>query len=136
MGGEVFDQNLRETEGPTVLNGNSSWAESWRGLGNWLHYHVDSTGFARPQVLTFLSDPLAITASFVPVVAAVAMISFGRDRDRVLFGSMMLFGLVMMVGLYPLDDPSPYGDLLVQRLRHRSAAWKCSATTTRRGRAR
>lgn len=112
MGAEVFDQNLRETEAPTVLNGNSSWAESWRGLGNWLLYHIDSTGFSRPQILPYLSDPIVITASFVPVAAAVAMVSFGRGRERVLFGAMMIMGLTMMVGLYPLRDPSVYGRLL------------------------
>lgn len=112
VGGEIFDQNLRETEAPNVLNGNSSWAESWRGLGSWLLYHRDVTGFSRPQVLAYLSEVGSALASFAPPVAAAIGVVALRGRIRVLFAALMAMGLVLMVGLYPLSDPSPYGQAL------------------------
>jgi hypothetical protein len=112
LAGEVFAQNLRETENPLTLSGNSSWFESWRGLGGWLIYHRDSTGPAVPQVGLFLRQPAALVVSgLLPVLAVLAAVLL-RNRDRLIMAAMMLSGLVLMVGLYPPDDRVPMGRLV------------------------
>jgi arabinofuranan 3-O-arabinosyltransferase len=112
LGGEGYQQNLRETESPSVLNGASSWSESWRGLGSWLLYHRDQTGLARPQVQIYLTSAITILGTFAAPVLALVTMAVSRHRVRILGGAMMALGLTVMVGLYPLDDPSPYGRLL------------------------
>lgn len=112
VGGEGYLQNLRETESPRIVNGNSSWAESWRGLGNWLIYHRDQTGFARPQTGVYLTSGLTTFASFAAPLLAVLGLGTSRRRVRVLAAMVMLMGLTVMVGLFPLDDPAPYGRIV------------------------
>ncbi|MDH3755050.1 MAG: DUF3367 domain-containing protein, partial [Acidimicrobiia bacterium] len=111
-GREFFAQRLRETELATSLSGNSSWAESWRGLGGWLLYFRDGASFARPQTLVFLTGAVAILVSFIPPLLSVIAVGFLRHRDRLLMGAMVLTGVTMMVALFPADDPSPYGRAL------------------------
>jgi arabinofuranan 3-O-arabinosyltransferase len=112
VGNDGYRQNLRETESPLVINGNSSWAESWRGLGSWLLYHRDQTGLARPQASVFLTSAVTIGASFVaPMLALVGLLT-SRRRVALLAGALMLAGLLVMVGRYPLDNPAPYGRFL------------------------
>ncbi len=110
---DVFDQNLRETESPLVLNVNSSWAETWRGLGSWLLYHRDSFGLTRPQTARFLTSWIAIVATFAIPIGAIAGLA-QRRRETALLSMMMLMGLTAMVGLFPTQDPSLYGRFLIE----------------------
>lgn len=112
LSAEIFEQNLRETESPSILNVASSWSESWRGLGAWLTYHRDIRGPASPQTLPYLTQPVTVLATFVPPILALLGLAFSRWRARLLFGLLLLLGLVLMVGLHPIDDPSAYGTLL------------------------
>jgi arabinofuranan 3-O-arabinosyltransferase len=111
-GQELFEQNLRETESPLALNASSSWSESWRGLGGWLLYFRDQTGIVKPQVGIYLDSPITLLATFAVPIMAVAFVMFSKARERLLFGMLMIVGLVLMVGQYPLDDPSPFGRLV------------------------
>ena len=52
-------------------------------------------------------------ATFVVPVAAVATLWRSRWRPRILFGGILVLGLVLMVGAYPLDDTTPYGRFLL-----------------------
>ena len=107
---ELFQQNVRETESPLTLNANSSWSESWRGLGGWLIYFRDQAGAVKPQARVFLTNPSVVAATFVAPALAAAALVFNRSRERILFGVLMLFGLLLMVGQYPISDPSPFGE--------------------------
>ena len=100
--------NLRTTELPDAIARTSSWFESWRGLGSWLTYFSPS-----PESAPYFTEPGVIVASFVaPVVAVLALVVIDR-RQRLLLGSMMLASLVLMVGGYPLNAPSPFGRVLM-----------------------
>lgn len=108
---EVFAQNLRETESSRALNSNSSWAETWRGLGSWLVYFQNSTGLARPATQAYLTSGVTILGTFgIPVCALYGLTR--RRRETPLLGMMMLVGMMMMVGLFPNQDSSIYGRLV------------------------
>ncbi len=109
----TYAQRLDATESPEVISQASSWAESFRGLGNWLTYFPSSLGLIKPQAEPFLTNGWLAAASFVAPLVAVGTVCASRWRPRLLFGTMMLTSLVVMVGAHPLDDPSPYGRLLL-----------------------
>ena len=107
-------ENLRTTELPETVARTSSWFESWRGLGFWLTYFKEfSVGdLLRPQVNSYFTSPALIAASFVAPVGALIVLALGQWRYRLLFGSMLLVSLVLMVGLYGIEGPSPFGQVL------------------------
>jgi len=110
----TYAQRLGVTESPEVIARTSSWSESLRGLGNWLSYFPSPLGLVRPQAEPFLTQPWVVAASFVAPLLAVGTVCLSRWRPRLLFATMMLTSLVLMVGAHPLDDPSPYGELLLE----------------------
>ena len=111
---EEIRENLRLTELPETVARTSSWAESWRGLGFWLTYFNQPSlgGLLRPQAAPFFTSPALIAASFVAPVGALLVLALGQWRYRLLFGSMLLVSLVLMVGQYGIEGPSPFGQVL------------------------
>ncbi len=113
----INDENLALTETVREISRPSSWPESWRGLGLWLAYWGDSRGAIVPQFARFFWAPVVVL-TFAAPLAALAVLWRSRWRPRLLFGAVMLLGLVLMVGAYPLDDTSPYGRLLLWGFDH------------------
>jgi arabinofuranan 3-O-arabinosyltransferase len=113
-GAAAFARRLAETEAPEDLNVASSWSETWRGLGYWLAYFRDRSGLVKPQIVAYLSSAPTVVLTFVPAVAAMIALWRSRWRPRLLFASMALLAIVVMVGAYPLESPSPYGRLLLR----------------------
>lgn len=108
---EVFAQNLRETESSRALNSNSSWAETWRGLGSWLLYFQNSFGLARPATQAYLTSTITVLGTFgIPICALYGLTR--KRREMPLLGMMMLMGMMMMVGLFPNQDSSIYGRIV------------------------
>jgi arabinofuranan 3-O-arabinosyltransferase len=105
----IVAENLSTTELPTTVSKNSSWAESWRGLGFWLSYFRTTTGSARPEAAPFFTNGLVIVTSFAIPVIAIASLWWSRWRARLLFAGMAIVSLVLMVGLYPVARPAPIG---------------------------
>jgi len=113
----INDENLALTETVREISRPSSWPESWRGLGLWLAYWGDSRGAILPQFARFFWAPVVLLTFAAPLTALVVLWR-SRWRPRLLFASVMLLGLVLMVGAYPLDDTSPYGHLLLWGFDH------------------
>ena len=113
----INEENLQLTETVREINRTSSWPESWRGLGFWGAYWGDSRGAIVPQFARFFWWPIVL-ATFVVPAAALAVLWRSRWRPRLLFAGVMLLGLVLMVGAFPLDDPSPYGHALLWAFDH------------------
>jgi len=111
-----FEQRLAETEAPQVSSVTSSWAESFRGLGNWLSYFHQSGSAQKPQGEPYFVAPVVILATFVPPVVAALVLWRSRWRPRVLFAWMIICSLVIMVEAFPLDSPSPIGRFLLDLL--------------------
>ena len=115
--GAINDENLALTETVQEISRPSSWPESWRGLGFWLTYWGDSRGAIVPQFARYFWT-LVVLLTFAAPLMALAVLWRSRWRPRLLFGGVMLLGLVLMVGAYPLDDTSPYGHLLLWGFDH------------------
>ncbi|HEV3451687.1 MAG TPA: alpha-(1-_3)-arabinofuranosyltransferase family protein [Acidimicrobiia bacterium] len=107
-----FAENLGTTELPRTVSSHSTWAESWRGLGNWLSYLRTSLGVARPESISYFTNALVVAATCVIPVVAVAVVWRSRWRPRLVFGGMAVLALVLMVGLYPTDHLTIAGRVL------------------------
>ena len=105
-------ENLSTTELPATVSRNSSWAESWRGLGFWLSYFRTTAGPARPEAGPFFGNALVIASCFAVPVVAIGSMWWSRWRGRLLFAGMAIVSLVLMVGLFPISRPAPIGRVL------------------------
>lgn len=101
------------TESIQTINSVSSFAEVLRGLGMWTMYGQSPvTGPWQPGFMPYLNNPFVIIASFVfPLMALVGLI-VSRGRVRLLAFGMALSAAILMVGLYPPDNPTPFGRVL------------------------
>jgi arabinofuranan 3-O-arabinosyltransferase len=113
----TLSQRLGDTESPATVHVASSWPESLRGLGFWLSYHRDQNGLSRPQGSPYFTNLPLILVTFAIPACALLVLAWSRWRPRLLFGALMLGSLVLMVGAYPVDHPSPYGRLRLSAYR-------------------
>ncbi len=104
--------NLESTETPEVVAATSSASESLRGLGFWLTYFRFGAGSFRSNVDAYFTSPVVVVASFVAVVLAAVAVAVAADRRTGTLAVLAGFATVLMVGLHPVDDPSPIGRLL------------------------
>lgn len=117
VGSGAFAQRLAETESPATVSVASSWSETWRGMGLWLSYFREQGGLLRPQGAGYFTSAPVLLLSFLPGCAALWALARSRWRPRLLFAALMLLSIVIMVGSYPLDDPTPYGRVLLEGYR-------------------
>ncbi len=94
----------------TVSNASSS-TEVVRGLGYWFFYGTDALGPWFESAVTMTESVPAVALSFAIPILALAAALWTRWRYRVFFVGMAIIGLVVSVGAYPFDRPSPYGSL-------------------------
>lgn len=109
---EINQENLLATETAVDISRASSWSESWRGFGFWLAYWSDSRGVVLPQFGSYFWAPV-VAATFVAPVLAVGAVWRTRWRPRLLFAGMLVLGLTLMVGAFPVGQSSPYGRALL-----------------------
>jgi arabinofuranan 3-O-arabinosyltransferase len=114
---EINTENLKLTETVREINRTSSFSESWRGLGFWGAYWGDARGAILPQFARFFWWPVVLLTFAVPAAALVTLWR-SRWRPRLAFAGILLLGLVLMVGAFPLDDPTPYGRGLLWAFDH------------------
>ncbi len=87
----------------------SSPLEVLRGLGNWFFYGRDGLSLWITQSPQFQEQIWLLVATLlIPVLAFVAA-AMTRWRHRAYFVALIAVGLVIAVGTYPYDDPSPVG---------------------------
>ncbi|MGV1037901.1 MAG: alpha-(1-_3)-arabinofuranosyltransferase domain-containing protein [Candidatus Nanopelagicales bacterium] len=101
------------TETIQTINSVSSYSEVLRGLGMWTMYGQSPvTGPWQPGFMPYLNNPFVIIASFVfPLMALVGLV-VSRGRVRLLAFGMALSAAILMVGLNPPDNPTPFGRIL------------------------
>jgi arabinofuranan 3-O-arabinosyltransferase len=100
------------TETPGAINSVNSFAEVLRGLGMWTMYGRGTQGAFQPEYQSFVQSPLVVVGSFGLLVLAGVGARLSRSPARVLGALSVLTGAVVMVGLYPYDDPTPWGRVL------------------------
>ena len=113
----INEENLKLTETVREINRTSSFSESWRGLGFWGAYWGDARGAILPQFARFFWWPIVLLTFAVPA-AALITVWRSRWRPRLAFAGILLLGLVLAVGAFPLDDPTPYGRGLLWAFDH------------------
>lgn len=102
---------LRFTETYKTVSNSSSATEVGRSLGYWFFYGVDTLGpwFKAAETLT-QSIPAVALSLAVPIVC-IACGLWTRFRYRIFFVGLVLAGLVVSVGAFPWDSPTPYGSV-------------------------
>jgi arabinofuranan 3-O-arabinosyltransferase len=115
---DAYAQNLATTEAADSVSRSSSWSESLRGMGQWLQYWNPSGTVVQPWLLPLVANPLIVLLSFVPVVVAFAVVASSRWHPRLLFGTILVMSTALMVGLHPLEQPSPLGSLFKAGFEH------------------
>jgi arabinofuranan 3-O-arabinosyltransferase len=87
----------------------SSPIEVLRGLGNWFFYGRDGLSLWITQSPQYQEQVWLLLATFmIPVLAFVAA-AMTRWRHRAYFVALIAVGVVIAVGTYPYNDPSPLG---------------------------
>lgn len=102
------------TENPADVARTSSYAETMRGLGNWPLYGRSGDREFLGEYTIYLTSPFVVLASFLIPVAVAASLLRSRARERLLVVGLLLCSLPVMVGLFPPEDPSPFGRLLAE----------------------
>ncbi len=85
----------------------SNAVEAARGLGYWLFYVRDPLGFATTASEHFMRSPIAVAISFALLLAGLCGLALVRWRDRRFAALLVGVGIVLAVGVHPIDDPSP-----------------------------
>lgn len=104
---------LAFSETLTDVSTSSTAPEVLRGLGYWLFYIRDAFGATTEASLPHLGRTSIIALNFAFVIAgfaAVATISWAHRRFAVL---LIATGVILAVGVHPIDDPAPMMSLLV-----------------------
>ncbi|MFL6206212.1 MAG: alpha-(1-_3)-arabinofuranosyltransferase family protein [Acidimicrobiales bacterium] len=100
---------LRYSETAESVATTSTANEVLRGLGYWFFYGEDRLGpWIEPSVAYTQSLWLLAATYLIPTLALTAA-AIARFRHRAYFVVLVLLGLVVAVGPYPWDDPSPLG---------------------------
>lgn len=85
----------------------STSAEVWRGMGYWLAYLTDHVSSSTTATLAYVtSRPLMLASYVVPILGLVGL-TVTRFRARRYAIGLVVVGLVLAVGVHPIDDPTP-----------------------------
>lgn len=98
---------LQVTENLETVARTSSPADVLRGLGNWYFYGRDRLGYSIDQAGYYLDDRITVWATVGLSALGLAAAMAVRWRHRARFAALVLAGVVLAVGAWPLDDPSP-----------------------------
>ena len=86
--------------------------EAWRSLGYWLFYVRDRFGPTTSSALPYLSSSPRLLLSYaIPIIALIALIGV-RWVHRRFAALLVAAGLVLAVGVHPIDDRAPLMRLL------------------------
>jgi len=102
---------LDVTENLKMVAGSSNPADLLRGLGNWFLSGSDRLGRWLDQSGAYADDKWLAVATFaIPGLALIGAAAL-RWRHRAYFASLVVVGVIVGVGAWPYDHPSPVGAL-------------------------
>ncbi len=81
--------------------------ETLRGLGYWLFYIRDPSGFATSASADYLESGRIIAVGFALLVCCLAGIALTRWSQRRYAALLVFVGILLAVGVHPIADPSP-----------------------------
>lgn len=91
----------------------STSTEVWRGLGYWLTYVRDAYDATTTAGRDYMVSGRLITTGFVLLLVGLAGLVLTRWTNRHFAVALVVTGVVLGVGVHPIDDPSPLMDLLL-----------------------
>ena len=91
----------------------STSTEVGRGLGYWLFYIRDAFTATTSASLDHLVSGRTVLLGFAVSAVCLAGVVFVRSPHRRFAGLLVGAGVILGVGVHPIDDPSPFMDLLV-----------------------
>lgn len=103
---------LRYTETIDAVARSTSSTEVLRGLGYWLFYGRDRLGPWIEPAPPYQTSTALLLLSFALPLLGVAALLFVRSGHRGFSASLLVVGVVVSVGAFPWDDPSPLGSLV------------------------
>lgn len=103
---------LRYTESVATTAAASSAPEVLRGLGYWFFYGDDATGPWIGPSRPYQTSLWLLAVTFAVPVLALTGAAVTRWRHRSFAVLLLIVGLVLAVGVYPYDAPSPFGRAL------------------------
>lgn len=81
--------------------------ETLRGLGYWLFYVRDAYGFATTASIPYAESGRVILVGYALLVVCLLGLTITRWAHRGYAILLVLVGIVLAVGVHPIDDPSP-----------------------------
>lgn len=103
---------LQYTESVQTTAAASSAQEVLRGLGYWFFYGDDPVGPWVGSSRQYQTSVLLLMITFAIPTLALAGGALARWSERTFFVALAFLGLVLAVGPYPYDQPSPVGAAL------------------------
>ncbi|MDG2232517.1 MAG: alpha-(1-_3)-arabinofuranosyltransferase family protein, partial [Ilumatobacter sp.] len=91
---------------------NSTGPEVFRGMGYWLFYGRDAFAATTTASIDYLTRSSGIVISFALAIVGLVGIGFGRIGHRQFPALLVGIGVVLAVGVHPIDDSSPLMKLL------------------------
>ncbi|MGH9135210.1 MAG: alpha-(1-_3)-arabinofuranosyltransferase domain-containing protein, partial [Ilumatobacteraceae bacterium] len=84
----------------------STSTETLRGMGYWLFYVRDPAGFTTSAAEAYMASGRYVVTSFAVTAIGIAGLAFTRFRARRFAVLLVIAGIVLAVGVHPIDDPS------------------------------
>lgn len=91
--------------------------EVLRGLGYWLFYVRDAFEYATTASIDFQASTRTIITSLAVTGAGIAGLALTRWTHRRFAIALVAVGMLLAVGVHPIDDPSPLMSPLADRSR-------------------
>jgi hypothetical protein len=103
---------LRYTETLATTASTSSPSQVIRGLGYWYFYGSDRLGPWTKSSVLYTQQLWLVALSYLAPVLAFLSAAVIRWRYRAFFAGLVLAGVVLSVGAYPFQHPTPAGSAL------------------------
>ena len=104
---------LAYTETLADVSRNATGSEVLRGLGYWLFYQRDPVAATTSASFDYLVSSRVIAVSYAVVLLGLAGLVVSSWAQRRFAALCVATGVVLAVGVHPIDDPSPLFSLFV-----------------------
>ncbi len=95
----------------------SASTETMRGMGYWLFYVRDPYAFTTTASQAYMESGRAIAISFGLLLVCIAGLALTRWSQRRYAALLVLAGIILAVGVHPIDDASPLMSPLAENSR-------------------
>ncbi len=104
---------LAYTETLADVSRNATGSEVLRGLGYWLFYQRDPVAATTSASFDYLVSVRVIAVSYAVILLGLAGLVVSSWAQRRFAALCVAAGMVLAVGVHPIDDPSPLFSLFV-----------------------